>query len=245
MTNNYVVATIKDWQIEQFNKTCPTLAGQWTLISEHNKLTIEKLRELKPKYVFFPHWSWIVPEDILNEFTCICFHMTDVPYGRGGSPLQNLIVRGNKETKLSALKMTNEFDAGPVYLKAPLSLNGSAQEIYERSALLTYEMISTIVKLEPDAIGQTGEVTVFERRIPIQSEIQGDEEITELYDLIRMLDAKSYPKAYLHYGDFTLTFEKANLTHKMTSLADSIDRKKETTLTAKVHILKIETEGMT
>ncbi|PCH97330.1 MAG: methionyl-tRNA formyltransferase [Gammaproteobacteria bacterium] len=219
MTNNYVVATIKDWQINQYQQICTTLAGNWSLITNQAQLTLANLRIIKPKYIFFPHWSWIVPSEILNEFTCICFHMTDVPYGRGGSPLQNLIARDHKETKLSALKMTNELDAGPVYLKVPLSLNGSAQEIFERSAMLTFEMIISIVKLEPEAIAQTGEITNFERRTPEQSKIQGDEVISKLYDLIRMLDAKSYPKAFLHYGNYTLTFENAALS------ADSLTAK--------------------
>ncbi len=37
-------------------------------------------------------------------------HMTDVPYGRGGSPLQNLIARGHTSTKLTAMRMTAEVD---------------------------------------------------------------------------------------------------------------------------------------
>lgn len=225
MTNNYVVATIKEWQIEQYDKTCPTLAGNWSLITEPAQLTLENLRVIKPKYVFFPHWSWIVSNEILNEFICICFHMTDVPYGRGGSPLQNLIVRGHQETKLSALKMTPELDAGPIYLKAPLSLKGSAQEIFERSAVLTFEMIASIAKLAPEPIAQTGEVTHFERRTPQQSELQGNEAIPTLYDLIRMLDAKSYPKAFLHYGDYTLTFEKAILSDESVSANVTFNKK--------------------
>lgn len=211
MSNNYIVATIKEWQVEQFERTCPTLKGNWSLITEQEQLTLSNLRKIKPKYIFFPHWSWIVPSEILNEFTCICFHMTDVPYGRGGSPLQNLIVRGHQETKLSALKMTTELDAGPVYLKAPLSLKGSAQEIFERSAVLTFDIIASIAKLEPEPIAQTGEISHFVRRTPEQSKIQGNENISTLFDLIRMLDAKSYPKAFLHYGNYTLTFEKAIL----------------------------------
>ena len=60
------------------------------------------------------------------------FHMTDVLYGRGGSPLQNFIIRGHKETKLTAMKCVKELDAGPVYLKEFLSLLGNAEEIYMR-----------------------------------------------------------------------------------------------------------------
>ena len=212
MTNNYIIATIKEWNFDQYKKVKPTLPGNWSLISDPNQLTIEYLRTLKPKYVFFPHWSWLIPEEILSEFTCICFHMTDVPYGRGGSPLQNLISRGHTETKLSALKMTKQLDAGGVYLKAPLSLQGSAQQIFERCAGITFEMITSIINLNPIPIEQDGTVVTFSRRTPEQSEIKGDEKITELYDLIRMMDADSYPKAFIHYNDITLTFENAQMT---------------------------------
>ena len=57
--------------------------------------------------------------------------MTDLPYGRGGSPLQNLIIiRGLKTTKITAFKCVAEIDVGPVYLKKTLSLEGNAQDIY-------------------------------------------------------------------------------------------------------------------
>jgi methionyl-tRNA formyltransferase len=68
-----------------------------------------------PRYVFFAHWSWKIPRAVYEAHECVIFHMTDVPFGRGGSPLQNLISRGIYETKLSALRCVEEMDAGPVY----------------------------------------------------------------------------------------------------------------------------------
>ena len=47
--------------------------------------------------------------------------MTDLPFGRGGSPLQNLIVRGYKSTKLTAIKVQSGIDTGDIYLKKPFS----------------------------------------------------------------------------------------------------------------------------
>lgn len=102
-----------------------------------------------PKYIFFLHWSWKVPLEIINNYECVCFHMTDVPYGRGGSPLQNLVVRGHRRTKLTALRMTEDFDAGPVYLKKDLTLGGNAEEIYIRACYLSAEMIHRIVLEHP------------------------------------------------------------------------------------------------
>lgn len=55
--------------------------------------------------------------------------MTDLPYGRGGSPLQNLIKRNIENTKISAIKVVKDLDAGDIYLKRDLNLNGTADEI--------------------------------------------------------------------------------------------------------------------
>ena len=115
--NNYIVATIKEWHIKEFNKYSNSTSANWYLITNKNNLTVKNIRSINPKYIFFPHWSWIVPQEITNNYDCVCFHMTDLPYGRGGSPLQNLIIRGHKTTKITALKMIQELDTGDVYLK--------------------------------------------------------------------------------------------------------------------------------
>lgn len=226
MKNNYLVATIKKWNIQEYKKQIPTLAGSWSLITDPKQLTLNYLRDLKPKYIFFPHWSWIVPEEILREFTCVCFHMTDLPYGRGGSPLQNLISRGHAETKLSALKMTKQLDAGDIYLKASLSLQGNAQQIFERSAILIFEMINSIVRLQPMPVKQVGEAVIFSRRTPEQSEIKGKESIKKLYDHIRMMDADTYPTAFLKKEELTLYFDRAEFSGS--SLTARVTFKKNT-----------------
>lgn len=83
-----------------------------------------------------------MPREITDNWECVVFHMTDLPYGRGGSPLQNLIVRGHKDTKISAVRMTEKLDGGPVYMKHALFLDGSAQEIFVRcSDIIFQEMI--------------------------------------------------------------------------------------------------------
>jgi hypothetical protein len=51
-----------------------------------------------------PHWSHLIPESIWGPCPTVIFHMTDLPYGRGGSPLQNLIQRGHSSTMLTALR---------------------------------------------------------------------------------------------------------------------------------------------
>lgn len=137
--------------------------------------------------------------------------MTDVPYGRGGSPLQNLISRGHKTTMLTALRMSETLDAGPVYFKRPLELDGSAEKIFRRASDLSIQMMAEIVGREPKPVPQEGKVTVFTRRKPHQSELPQNPTAETLYDHIRMLDAPDYPHAFLRYGSWLARFTEAQL----------------------------------
>ena len=208
---NYLVVTIKKWNLEVYEKHISKLEGNWSLITNKEDLTLKNIKKINPKYIFFPHWSWMVPKEITDNYDCVCIHMTDLPYGRGGSPLQNLIIKGHKVTKLTALKMTQELDTGDIYHKVSLDLSGSAQEIFIDSANKIYELIKFIIENKPQLQPQEGKVVNFNRRKPSQSEIPKDITIEEIYDYIRMLDADTYPAAYIDFGGFRLLFKKAKL----------------------------------
>jgi methionyl-tRNA formyltransferase len=190
------------------------------LIQSKSDFTLTTLRRIKPDFIFVVHWSYIIPDEIFNEFECIVFHMTDVPFGRGGSPLQNLISRQIYNTKLSALRVVKQLDAGPVYIKKNLNLNGSAEEIYLRANSVMVSMIINIILNKPEPIPQYGEPTVFKRRTPEMSEIRGLETIKNLFDHIRMLDADGYPKAYLNTEQFVFEFSRAGLKADDSIIAD-------------------------
>ena len=206
---NYLVVTTKQWNRELFEQFVPKLPGNWFLITDPCQFTEKRLETIAPKFLFFPHWNWIVPDTVLNKYECVCFHMTDVPFGRGGSPLQNLIARGHKETYLTALQMVPELDAGPVYLKEHLSLDGPAHVIYKRAASLSWQMIKKIIELEPTPTPQVGPVTKFRRRTPLESKLPGNLTLEQVYDHIRMLDAPGYPNAFIELDRFIIRFRAA------------------------------------
>lgn len=209
--STYVVCGCKSWNKRVFEEVIASYEGNWHFMSKKEELTTEALERLRPESLFFLHWSWIVPEAIVETYECINFHMTDLPYGRGGSPLQNLILRGHTTTKLTAFRMTNELDAGPVYLKKPMSLDGTAQEILERSSVLAAQMIKYIVEKQPQPAEQKGEALLFKRRQPQQSAIPSGLTQRELYDFIRMLDAEGYPAAFIQKEGFRYEFRGAVL----------------------------------
>lgn len=227
MSDTYWVLGCKPWNKKIFEQELKHLEGQWKYISNKNELSLEILQDNPPKYLFFLHWSWWVPEDILENYTCVCFHMTDVPYGRGGSPLQNLISRGHKTTMLTALKMVKAYDAGPVYLKKELSLHGNAEEILIRAGQLSSKMIQEIINGNIIPQEQTGEVVYFTRRTPEQSKVPDLKTLEALYDFVRMLDGEGYPPAFLEHSGYRFEFTRANLYHSKLEARVSITRIQE------------------
>ena len=207
---NIVIATIKEWNINNYFELKKELENEYSfyLISNKDELSLEKIEKINPKYIFFPHWSWIIPENIYKNYECILFHMTDLPYGRGGSPLQNLIINKVYNTKISAIKVSKELDEGDVYLKEDFDISkGSANEIYKNASKLIFKkLIPNILRQNPTPVRQEGDVVNFKRRTPEQSNIKmlNDVSIANLYDFIRMLDAPSYPKAYLELDNLKM-----------------------------------------
>lgn len=208
-----LIATIKSWNIENAYKFIDKYGEIHIieLISSKEELSEEKIRVFNPEYIFFPHWSYIIPENIFMNWTCVVFHMTDLPFGRGGSPLQNLIIKGFKETKISALKVEKELDAGPIYIQSTLSLEGNAEDIFKRaSSIIFEEMIPQFFLKHLVPKEQSGEVIAFRRRLPKESELQKDMDIRTIYNYIRMLDAEGYPNAFLSFGKYRLEFQNAS-----------------------------------
>ena len=118
-----------------------------------------------------------------------------------------MIARGHTQTKVTAIRMTSEVDAGPIYLKENLHLGGNAEEIYIRASKITCKMIKYIIDKEIEPKDQVGKVTHFKRRVPSQSEIkEGLVSLEEIYDQIRMLDADDYPRAYVNIGNIRIEF---------------------------------------
>lgn len=206
----YFFASCKDWHRPLFDSLAAEDKSTWIWVDSPAALD-QALLNATPRYIFFIHWSWIVPSRVWETNECVCFHMTDVPYGRGGSPLQNLICAGHKQTKLTALRMVAQVDAGPVYAKCPLPLVGSAQEIYVKAGELSVETIRWMIATQPVPVAQSGTVVHFERRTPDQSELPGGMEVDRIYDFIRMLDAEGYPHAFLEANGYRLEFRNAQV----------------------------------
>lgn len=206
-----IVVSNKEWHKKYIEELAYRTGGEVFYIENKSEVTYQRLADMNPDWIFFPHWSYIIPADVYENFRCVIFHMTDLPFGRGGSPLQNLIVREIYETKLSALRCSGGLDAGDIYLKKNLSLWGSAEEIYLRAAELSKEMMIEIVCDNIQPLPQSGESVEFKRRTAEDGDIGGLHSLQKVFDYIRMLDAETYPPAFLDTEYLHFEFSRATV----------------------------------
>ena len=88
-----LICNSKNWfTLDEKNKS----SLETKFAAKKEDLTLSFIREFDPEYIFFIHWSWKVEKEIYENFKCIVFHTAPLPYGRGGSPIQNLILRALK-----------------------------------------------------------------------------------------------------------------------------------------------------
>jgi methionyl-tRNA formyltransferase len=207
-----LLLSCRPWNAELATRLTTTLKRPVQTISKPEELQFEAVLALDPEWIFVPHWSNLVPKSIWSHWPTVIFHMTDLPYGRGGSPLQNLIKRGHSSTMITALRCSAELDAGPIYCKEPLSLQGSAEEIYLQADVLIETMIARIAREQPEPWPQQGEPILFSRRKPGHSNLAscppGD--LLACYDQIRMLDAEGYPHAFLEAHGLRYEFRRVS-----------------------------------
>jgi methionyl-tRNA formyltransferase len=222
----YLVASSKPWfdnapKSEEYQKL------KTVQIHKKEELTLELLEELNPRYIFFPHWSWIVPQDVFSKYECVIFHTAPLPFGRGGSPIQNLILHGLKNSPVCALRMSETLDGGPIYSSKNVSLEGTIDEIFARIAKCVADLIVSICQVEPSPKPQIGEVSFFKRLSPQDNELKPDLNLESLYDRIRMVDSDMYLRAYVPFGDRMIEFSQATLEgDEMVAQVRFVERKK-------------------
>ena len=196
----YLFCAYREWSIKLYEKLSKKY-DNFVLLNSPKKLTFSFVKKLNPEFIFFPDWSWIIPEKITSNYKCVCFHESNLPKFRGGSPLQNQIIRGITKTKTTAFFMSEGIDEGDIILQRNLSLSGNINEIFLRMIENDFKIIEKIILGNYKLTKQKGRRSIFKRRNPEDSELDSSPHSLEyFYNFIRMLD-DPYPNAFIKLGD--------------------------------------------
>ena len=201
-----IVTSQKCCEVE-LHKKFPEIPAKYL----HNEKTelYEALCLLKPEIILFYGWSWIVTKEVLEMAQCICLHPSPLPKYRGGSPLQNQILAGEKKSAVSLFFMKEGIDNGPVVAQKEFSLEGSLNDIFDKIVKVGAGLTSTVIrKLVENKLTLTeqdeSQATYCKRRMPEDSEITIEEiknkSAEYIYNKVRALQSP-YPSPYIVCGD--------------------------------------------
>ena len=140
----------------------------------------------------------ITPPDVLvRNRRNLVVHASDLPNGRGFSPITWLILEGASEIPICLLEAVEKVDAGPVVYRDVLHLEG--HELNEETRVLLGEKHIALCRRFLDAAEpppgqpQEGEATFYARRRPEDSRLDPQKSIAEQFDLLRVVDNTRYP----------------------------------------------------
>lgn len=105
-------------------------------IQQFNNITIRQLLDIKAPLAIVADFGLIIPEEILNNFPegMINLHPSLLPKYRGPTPVQTVILNGDKITGISIMKIDDKVDHGPILAqeKEEILDSDTAETLYKR-----------------------------------------------------------------------------------------------------------------
>ena len=187
-------------------------------INKYKDLFINKLGEVNCEIKWMHELNEDMAGDICFLIGCSCIinsdnrsrhrhniviHESQLPEGKGWSPLTWQILEGKNEIPINLLEAEEKVDSGVIYLRDKIKLNGTEliDEIREKQAICSLNLSIKFVKNYPSitdsGIKQKGKSSYYRRRSPKDSELKINETISNQFNLLRVVDNKKYPAYFV------------------------------------------------
>jgi methionyl-tRNA formyltransferase len=205
--------TYRDWAISIYDKIYEIYNDKHDFLiwKKKDDFDASLLKEFKPDLILWYGWSWIVENTFVSDYESIMLHPSPLPKYRGGSPIQNQIINGEKIGAVTLFRMSEGLDKGDIYQQLPMCLSGTLDDIFRRIIDLGFAATCNILDGNYFLKQQDHtDSTYFKRLSPERSEITKEEleneTIDYLYNKIRML-ATPYPNAYVIIHGYKFLFK--------------------------------------
>jgi len=208
-----IISDVDSWM----NNHIPELQGSLQK-DGHTVSIVHKAAEIpQGDFVFFLGCGQIVPPPILKRnMHNLVVHESDLPKGKGWSPLTWQILEGKNEIPVCLFEAAESVDSGRIYLKETIKFNGTelVKELRKAQAETSIKMCLKFVREYPSiaekGVEQNGESTFYKRRTPIDSMLDLDKTIREQFNLLRVVDNERYPAFIEFLGKrYIVKIEKA------------------------------------
>lgn len=195
------ICAYREWALEIYNQVKEEINCDLITTKEQ----FNKTQFAKNDIIFFLGWSWIIPNNIIQKYKCICLHPSPLPKYRGGSPIQHQIINGESLSAVTFFKMTDKLDEGPILYQEYFSLKGNLKDVFSRIIPLGTSGILRILTFNiKEDLQDESQATFYKRRKPEDSEISIEDfkkyTAKELHNKIRALQ-DPYPNAYIKCKD--------------------------------------------
>jgi UDP-2,4-diacetamido-2,4,6-trideoxy-beta-L-altropyranose hydrolase len=182
------------------NEHIPNLLLRWLRAGHRVLWTHEQLEVPSGDFCFLLGCSQIVPPTTLARFrNTLVVHESDLPHGRGWSPMTWQILQGASRIPVTLIEATGQVDAGPIYAQEWVTfegheLIGELRAAIGRAAIdLCARFVSEYPTILDHATPQNGEATFYARRTPSDSRLDTGRTLASQFDLLRVVDALRYP----------------------------------------------------
>jgi len=110
-----------------------------------DKAFYELIRKLSPDLLVVVAFGQVLKKDLLHipRWGALNIHASLLPKYRGAAPIQWAIINDETKTGLSAMRMDEGLDTGPVLLQeeVPIGFEETAGELHDRLALLSGDVL--------------------------------------------------------------------------------------------------------
>lgn len=208
--HQYFVVAKHDFYLEDAVKSFAAFGIEIQASNSLEEIRLDILKSSENCTVFVPHYSKVIDLRGFLGTRFIGFHTGSLPKDRGGSPIQNKIIKKEYITEVSAIALEDKIDSGAIYTQRKIDLSeGNIEFILRKISLLISSMMTEIALGDLKPIPQAGTSHVNKRFSVSDSELPKRADINDLYDRIRMVDGLDYPNAFIVQDNYKIYFAKA------------------------------------
>ncbi|OAN76626.1 hypothetical protein A8B78_01780 [Jannaschia sp. EhC01] len=181
----------------------------------HDAQTFDKQADVREGDIaFYLSCTGLTPPNLLarNAWNLVV-HASDLPQGRGFSPLVWQVLEGRNDIPLTMITMAEAADAGDIVMQRHLTFQGHElnDEMRTRMGDAIVDMCVDLVTAPtpPTSRAQEGEPSWYDRRRADDSRLDVNKTLAEQFDLLRVVDNDRYPAFFDHRGHrYTLKIER-------------------------------------